>query len=127
MSGAVSAVGIALVGIFLAFILSEVGYRGARLVAVSASVILLILASGKLSELIGELGWISEAAGIGDAAATALKIIGIGYVSGICYDVCLDMGQRGVASAVLIVGRVEILLVVAPMISEVLRLAADML
>lgn len=127
MSSVLSAVGVALAGVFLAFILSEVGYRGARLVAVSASIVLLILASGKLSELIGELGWISEAAGIGDAAATALKIIGIGYVSGICYDVCLDMGQRGVASAVLTVGKVEILLVVAPMISEVLRLATNML
>lgn len=127
MTGILSACGIGLLGAFLSFILSEVGYRGARLVSVSASIVLLMLAAGGIGEVLSELAWISDAAGIGEVAAAALKIVGIGYVAGICYDVCLDMGERGIASAVLTVGRVEMLLIVAPTVSDILRLAADML
>lgn len=127
MSGVLAAAGIALAGVFLAFLLSEMGYRGARLVGVTAAVALLIYASGTMSEIIGELEWISDAAGISDVAEVALKVVGIGYVAGICYDVCLDMGQRGVAATVLTVGRVEILMVVVPIVSDILKLAVDMM
>ena len=127
MMGAISAFGVALIGVFLSFLLSAMGYRGARLVSVSAALILLVVAAGGVGDLVAELEWISEAAGIGDIVAVALKIVGIGYVAGICYDVSLDMGERGVASAVLTVGRVEILLVIAPTLTDMLKLAIDML
>lgn len=126
MNGILSGCGAALVGVFLSFILSAMGYRGARLVSVTAAVMLFIFAAGGIGEILSELSWISDTAGIGEIAAMALKIVGIGYVAGICYDICLDMGERGVASAVLTVGRVEILLVAAPVISDMLGLAVDM-
>ena len=127
MSGMLWAGGIALVGSFLSFLLSVMGYRGARLVSVAAALTLLLYAASGIGIVIKELGWLGDAVGISEVAAAALKIVGVGYISGICYDICLDMGERGVASAVLTVGRVEILLVVAPTVSEIMRLAVDML
>lgn len=126
MNGVLTGCGAALVGVFLSFILSAMGYRGGRLVSVAASVMLFMFAAGGIGEILSELSWISDSAGLGEIAEAALKIVGIGYVAGICYDICLDMGERGVASAVLTVGRVEILLVSTPVISDMLMLAVDM-
>ena len=127
MSGILSACGIGLLGAFLSFILSVMGYSGSRLISVLSSIMLLIIAAGAIGDALSELAWISETAGIGEVAESALKVVGIGYVAGICYDVCLDMGERGIASAVLTVGRAEILLVVAPVVSEMLKLAINMI
>lgn len=127
MTGIISACGMGLLGAFLSFILSVMGYSGARLVSVCASIVLLMLSAGGIGEVLSELAWISDVAEISEVVEAALKVVGIGYVAGICYDVCLDMGERGIASAVLTVGRVEILLIVAPTVSDILRLAIDML
>lgn len=127
MSGILSACGLALVGALLSFILSAMGYSGARLVSVTASIMLLIASVGIVGEALAEVAWIGDAAGISEIASTALRVTGIGYVGGICYDVCLDMGERGIASAVLTVGRAEILLITAPVVSDILKLAVDML
>ena len=127
MSGMIAAGGAALTGAFLSFMLSAMGYRGARLVSVSASLMLFIFAAGSIGDILDELEWVRDTEGISEIATTALKVIGIGYLGGICYDVCMDMGERGIASAVLTVGRVEILLIVAPIVSDMLKLALDML
>ena len=127
MTGIISACGMGLLGAFLSFILSVMGYSGARLVSVCASIVLLMLSAGGIGEVLSQLAWISDVAEISEVVEAALKVVGIGYVAGICYDVCLDMGERGIASAVLTVGRVEILLIVAPTVSDILRLAIDML
>lgn len=127
MSGVLPLLGIALVGAFFSLMLSEAGCRGGRLVGISAAVSLFLFAVREIPQLVSELEWITDGAGVGEAAACALKIVGIGYVSGIAHDICVDMGQRTLASSVLTVGKIEMLTVTVPMISEVLRGAAEML
>lgn len=120
------ACGAALIGAFLSFLLSAMGFRGARLASVGAALALFIYASDRLGEILSELDWIMSSPGVSEAASGALRIIGIGYVSGICYDVCMEMGERSVASAVLTVGRIEILLAISPAITGILDMAVDM-
>lgn len=127
MSAILSACGMGMIGAFLSFILSSMGYSGSRLISTSAVITLLILAAGTVGDALSELAWIAETAGISGVAETALKVVGIGYVAGACYDVCIDMGERGIASAVLTVGRAEILLIIAPAVSEILKLAVGMI
>lgn len=127
MSGAMAAFGVAVVAVFVGFILSEMGYRGARLIGVAASIILPAYAVGRVPELLDAVGRISAEGVVGESVALALKVIGIGYIGGICYDTCIDMGYRGVANTVMTVGKIEILAAIMPAVSELLKLAIDML
>ena len=127
MSGVISACGVALLGVFLALLLSEAGCRGSRLVSISATLTLLLLALSRVSDVLSELEWLRDASGIDEVARLAIRIVGIGYIAGISYDIASDLGQHGVASSVLTVGRVEMLLATAPAVTEILRLASSMI
>ena len=127
MNGILGACGLALMGAFLSFILSAMGYSGARLVSISVSLILMIFTVGLVGDALDEVAWLRDAAGLSDAAKMALKVVGIGYATGICYDTCMDIGERGIASAVLSVGRAEILVVTVPVVSDMVKLAVGML
>ena len=56
-----------------------------------------------------------------------IKIMGVGYVFGIGADICRELGEGGVANALLGVGRVEILLICMPAFSEIFELGLSYL
>lgn len=127
MSGIFVGTGIALTALVLYVLLDAMGYRGARLLTLTATVMIYALAVSLIPELLSSIELISERTGIGETVRCAMRIIGIGYISGICYDASLDMGARGLASAVMTIGRIQMLLIVAPYVSEVIGLAAELI
>lgn len=127
MSGIIFGAGLALSALVMYILLDAMGYRGARLLTVTATVMLFVLAISAVPELISSVQIISESTGIGDTVGCAMRILGIGYVSGISYDVALDMGSKGLASAVMMLGRVEMLLVITPYVTEVVKLAVELI
>ena len=46
------------------------------------------------------------------ALAAAMKILGIGYLFGICSDVCRELGESTLAKVTEVVGRAESLMVI---------------
>ena len=55
-----------------------------------------------------------------------MKILGIGYLSGICSDVCKELGESGIASLVVTVAKLESFAIVAPLIVEILTLGLEL-
>ena len=127
MSESVRILGFVFIIAILSVILGELGFRGARLVSTLGTLAVVMLTLGLLGEVIKMLDGIIELGGIEDTARAAIKIIGIGYVYGVASDICLDMGERGIAVAVLGVGRVEILLLALPSVIDVVNAAVDMI
>lgn len=119
MSDALRAVGIAVIATFCTLLLREAGFRGAKLAAVSAMVGIFsfaLILSGRIIALLGMDGLSESGEGV---LRSFIKIIGIGYIYGIGSDICRELGEGGIASALLVVGRVEILLVCLPAFLEV--------
>ena len=108
------------------FILKALGWKGAPLVAACAIVGLLSLFMERLEPILEIFRIIKEEAGMGDAVECVLKIIGIGYLSGICSDICRELGEPSVASAVSLVARIESLAVISPIIVEILTLGLEL-
>ena len=107
-------VGYAFLTLFLVVILREVGFRGARLVSLVGVVGLLSACVAGAESLGRALGAVGR--GVPDEYAVAvMKIMGVGYASGICSDVCLELGEPGLSGAVSLFGRVEMLALCAPM------------
>ena len=111
----------------LGFVLSELGYRGKRLFSAVAVISLIFFGLTLFSEAISSLSSIAEKTGLGEAARCAVKIVGAGYVFGIASDVCREMGEGGIASALTTVGRLEIFVTVLPYILKMVELGSEMI
>jgi hypothetical protein len=57
----------------------------------------------------------------------ALKIIGVGHAFNICADICSELSESGIASAVTLIGRVEILLMILPSIVDLIKYSSSIL
>lgn len=110
----------ALVAVFCTVILRELGWRGAGVTAVVCAVILFSLVAEGVSTAAKEIESLSALAELSEFGKCVLKIVGIGYIYGVSSDICKDMGEGAVASALGTVGRVEILLAVLPYFKDIL-------
>ena len=120
-------VGIGLLSTFLALILKESGFKGARLFSLLAALAVIFSLSEGLTEAVRLLGESANMAGASDGARSVLKVIGISYIFGLAAESCRELGESGIASAVTLAGRVEIFLVGVPYLTELLSLGAGLL
>ena len=110
-----------------AFMLRGFGWRGAPVFASVAFVMILSEAAGSLHSILGAVGEISADAGLSEPARAAVKVLGLGYLYGICSDVCRDLSENGIAKAVETVGRVEIIAVVMPYFEEIIKVGVELI
>ena len=118
---------VALLTVIVGTVLSELGFKGKKLISILAILIMLTMIGDGITALVDKLTAFSELTGIGDAARSALKVVGIGYLFGFTSDVCRELGEVGVASAVGIVGRVEAFLAVLPYFEKTLEMGVGLL
>lgn len=118
--------GLAFLGAILCFVLKAFGWRGAPLVAVGAILALLSLFADSFNTVRAVFDIATEVDGVAEAGECLLKILGIGYLSGICSDICCELGESGIASAVRTVARLECLAVLSPLILEIVNLGMEL-
>ena len=106
----------------MTFILKAFGWRGAPLVAIASMVVLIgfIVASFENIQVIFET--LEKEDGIAESCEYLLKILGIGYVSGISSDICRELGECGIASVITTVARIESLVIILPLVIEIMTL-----
>ena len=118
-----SSVGIGLLAVMLALVLKEAGFKGTKLFSVSSAVVIFIIAAEAAEELVLMLGRNADSLGISSLARCLFKLVGVSYVFGVSVDLCRELGEQAVASAVLTAGRVEVFLIGAPYLEELFTLA----
>ncbi len=127
MTEALRTLGLAMLGAFLSFVLREVGFRGARLLSVLVIAASVLAAVSGISKLKGAVFSFPITPEIESGVSYVMRIVGVSYVFGISSDVCREIGENGIASAVLTVGRVEIILLSLPKVSEIFSIAGELL
>ncbi len=116
----------AMITLFLGFLLKEFGFRGSKLFVILGTVITVGAVSLGIGKLMDELSFLTD--GSEERYVTdILKIIGIGYISGACADICTDLGENGISGSVIMVGKVEMLLIASPYIIEIVKQGVEMI
>lgn len=100
-------------------ILSELGFKGKRIFTAVCFTLLISIALSGAGDMLGSILGFAEGAGVGRIAKVAVKVVGVGYVFGFTSDICEELGERGVASALSAAARIEILLLVFPYFMEI--------
>ncbi len=119
--------GMSLVLLVSALLLRSFGWRGAPVFAVIASVFLLAEAGEGLAYIFESMNFSVYSSELEPPIKAALKIMGIGYLFGICADICRELGEGGIAKSVEIVGRVEIIAVVIPFLREIIKVGVELI
>ena len=119
--------GIAVLTAIVGMMLGEMGFKGRRLFGTVSAVMLLIGVLESVGTVFSEISSLTSVAGVSEIALTALKIVGVGYVSGISCDVASELGEGSVARAVELAGRVEMLLITLPYLREILEVGIGLI
>ena len=106
-----------------ALLLKNLGFRGAGVFVCAAIVFLIRSFSGALTSFGETYDFLVSRADVAEYARAAAKVVGIGYLSGICSDVCREMGEGGIAKCIGVITRLELVAVAAPFILKMLETA----
>lgn len=115
----------AIAAAFAAMLLRELGGRGGESgVRLAATVGLFCTAVAMLSPIIEFIR--SGGRAFGESGEVILHALGVALLVRLAADICRECGAPGVASGLELVGRVELLLLSLPLLSEVLGAVAAM-
>ena len=117
----------ALLAATVGLLLSELGFKGKRAYSAVAAVVLISFAGEGLAELLRGACGFSDYLGVSEVASAALKVLGCGYIFGMCSDLCTDLGESGLGRVLALAGRVEILLIVFPYFEDTISLGLELL
>lgn len=122
----VAALGI--IAAILVVLLKESKPELAVLLGTAAGVIMIITVVDELYEVVESFYNIAATSGIAEGIfTTVLKIIGIGYVSEFSANVCADSGCKSVGDKILFAGKIIIMVLALPIITDLLSLITEIL
>ena len=111
-----------LTGTFLALGLKKANPQFALLTALATGVLLFLQICSPLGELLDLLQDMAEQAGVAEGYFDiVLKVIGIAYLSQFASQLCADAGEGAVAAKIELAGKVLIMAVSIPVLTEVLH------
>ena len=125
MSEWLKVVGFTLTALVLGLLLRELGFKGSRLVILLGTVGIVgaaALYSAKLFDSLPSVG-----ADNSEYAKAILKMVGAGYVFGICSDVCTEAGEGALSGAVCLFGRVEIIAMSLPYVIRIVEKGIELI
>lgn len=126
MTGGLRVLALIAVVLFSTVLLRECGFSGSKLYAALGAVCLIAVGIGGIGELAGELFKIGEKFNLDRAVTPAFKAVGIGLIFGIAADMCRDLGENGIASAVDFIGRAELAVLAIPLIDEIISVGVGL-
>ena len=125
MTDVMRAIAYVIITLLLGVLLKEFGFKGSKLVTLLGTVSVIaaaIMSVDKLSHLAPGLSDDSK-----KYAVSMMKMIGVGYAFGICSDMCADLGEASLSSAVCLLGRVEIIILTVPYIKMIIERGIEMI
>lgn len=112
----------------MAMMLRSFGFRGAVVFSLFAVTVIFSTAASELVALVDKMGLDVLLSGEAAKYTSAIaKVVGCGYLFGISADMCRELGEAGIAKAVIVCGRIEILLIAAPYFAEILKIGQELI
>lgn len=121
-------VGIALITVVAALIVKPVRSDFAMLITLVGGVIILALLLSSISSALSLISGIANKTGInGSLLSLVFKIIGIGYLTEFSASICADAGSASLGDKVLLGGKIIILMMSLPIITNILDIVMELL
>ena len=107
----------------IGMVLRSVKSGAAQLIGIGACVMIFLKLFADHTEVIPTLRAFFDENGFSEYGATLIKALGVGILCQIGGDVCRDMGEGSVASALELAGKLEIVALALPIAAELISIA----
>ena len=121
-------IAIGLITCFAVLIIKPVKADFALLVAVVGGVILVTMTLNYFTSIFSTFSTIIEKTGLShNIFSLVLKVVGIGYLTEFSAGLCSDCGNGGLADKMLLAGKVVLLVMSLPIITDILEIVTELL
>lgn len=117
----------AVAGVTLAVLVRQWKNEFLPLLRLAFAIVFAAAVIGMSAPLVAYIRTLTENAGVSGYAEFLLKALGITVLTQCCAELCRESGESGVANGVELAGKVELLLLALPIISEILSTARELL
>ena len=119
--------GFAIISVILIVVLKEQKKEIALIMTIFACVILMLFAMTKMESVIGVIESLINKSGINkDFFLIILKVTGIAYLIEFGKNICIDAGQKAIATKLEMAGKVIILTISLPVISALVNVISGL-
>ena len=120
--------GFAIISVILIVVLKEQKKEIALIMTIFACVILMLFAMTKMESVIGVIESLINKSGINkDFFLIILKVTGIAYLIEFGKNICIDAGQKSIATKLEMAGKVIILTISLPVISALVNVISGLI
>lgn len=109
----------------LGLLLSELGFRGKKAITTLSVIIFLLIFVDLLADAISKITAISIPEKGRESLTLALKVVGVGHAFNLSADACSELSEGGISSALILVGRLEILIMILPTVIDLISYSAS--
>lgn len=121
-------IGIALITVVAALIVKPVRNDFAMLITLVGGVIILALLLSSISSALTLITGIANKTGVNSGLLSIVfKIIGVGYLTEFSASICADAGSASLGDKVLLGGKIVILVMSLPIITNILNIVMELL
>ncbi len=121
-------IAIACIGTILALTIKSYQPHLAIVVSIATGIVILAVSAGGIAQVVQEFQSVIEKSGIDIKYFTVvIKVIGIAYVTQFAAEICRDSGESSIASKVDLAGKVVVLILTIPIITNFLELIISIL
>lgn len=119
---------IALLTCVATLVVKQVKPDFASIVAIAGGVIILLMLIDYLEQIVGVFQTIVEKTNLSPSIlSTILKIIGVGYLTEFTSNICTDSGSSSLAGKVLLAGKIIILVMSLPILTNIIDIVVGIL
>ena len=120
--------GLAIISVILIVVLKDQKKEIALIMTIFACVILMLFAMTKMESVIGVIESLINKSGINkDFFLIILKVTGIAYLIEFGKNICIDAGQKAIATKLEMAGKVIILTISLPVISALVNVISGLI
>lgn len=120
-------IGVAIITCIIVIVLRQTKPEFATLLALAGGMIIILMTVDYLTATVSSFSTLAEKSGLPKGLfKTVLKIVGIGYLTEFSSNLCADSNCQSLADKVLLGGKIIILTVAMPIVSNILEILVEL-
>lgn len=121
-------IGVGLVTALTVLIVKQIKPDIAVVLGMAGGIIMILMLVDSLTNIVASFSSILKKSGLTTGIfSTVLKIIGVGYITEFSANLCADSGSSSIADKVLLAGKIIILVISMPIISNIIEIISGLL
>lgn len=121
-------IGVGIITAITALLVRQVKPEISVVISITGGILMLLMIANSLTSVFGTFNEVIEKSGLTKGLfSTILKIVGVGYVAEFSASLCQDAGAGSIADKILLGGKVAILVLALPIVTNIINIISGLL